>query len=715
MRTFGTPASKLVTTVVAGGVAIGACMAALLPGTAVFAKSYAYQSTGIGKLRALAQRSTVYDASGYPIAQLGTQNREDVNIDQVPKILQEAVIAVEDKSFWTNDGIDLNGVFRAAVKNISSGQISQGGSTITQQLVKQRILTSKRDVNRKVKEIILALRLNKKYAKKQILQEYLNTVYFGSGSYGVKAAVERFFLTKDAGSPFGIKGADLSSVTLGQAALLAGVINNPEGNNPFTNPRGAAIRRSVALQRMVAVGYITKAQEAQADAEPLPTIKPPSDLRPTNAWAAQVQSKLFSDPIYNLGKTVKERQDAVLRGGLKIYATEDSRLQNLAQSSVDRILSSPSGFTGSLVAIDPATGEVKAMVGGKGFGESQYNIATTPIGRQAGSTWKTITLATAMENGYSPNDSVDGTSPCSFGAQGTTANAEPGGGIMPLRQATSGSVNCAFVRTELSLGFPKIIDMAHKLGITQPTLKPILTLTLGTIESTALEMATVAATIAAEGIHHTPVFVSKIIGPDGQTIFDDKGIAGTRVMSKDGADCETDLLRGVVTNGTGTGAALNGRPVAGKTGTTDQRADANFLGFTPQLATFIWHGSPLARIPGAGFGGQFAASAFKDFMDAALAGKPSLPLPNPGPACARPGAMITPLGRLAGPGVFPGAGGAPTQITPVTPPPTVVITPPTAPPATAPPATLPVTVPTTTPPTTPPTMPCTPHGTPTCP
>jgi penicillin-binding protein 1A len=280
---------------------------------------------------------------------------------------------------------------------------------------------------------------------------------------------------------------------------------------------------------------------------------------------------------------------------------------------------------------------------------------------------------------------------------GKTQNAEPGG-VGTLRQQTAGSVNCAFARTELAIGFPKVIDTAHKLGITQQTLKPVLTLTLGTIESTALEMATVSATIAAEGVHHAPVFVSKIVGPDGQVLFDDKNVPGTQVISKDSADCETDLLKGVITGGTGTNAALNGRDAAGKTGTTDNLSDANFLEFTPQLADFVWHGNPLGRIPGAGFGGQAAAAASRDFMNSALQGQPALPLPDPGPDCARPGGLITENGRVAnGAGLFPG-GQTPV---PTTPPPTVVITPP----PTEPIITLPTPPPTDTTPTTPTTKP----------
>ncbi|HEY6316393.1 MAG TPA: transglycosylase domain-containing protein [Acidimicrobiia bacterium] len=694
MSRLGPVASRLLTTILVGGVAIGACLAALLPGTAVFAKAYSYQSNAIGKLRQLDQRSTVYDADGNVIGVLGTENRQDVRLAQVPKILQDAVISVEDHTFWTNDGIDLNGVFRAAVTNASSGQVLQGGSTITQQLVKQRILNSARTVNRKVKEIVLALRLNKEYTKSQILEQYLNTVYFGQGSYGVKSAVERFFLVPDAASPFGgVTQTQLSQVNIGQAALLAGLINNPTGDSPFSNPQGAKDRRAVALDRMVAEHYITQAQADYWNNTPLPTIVPPPDLRPTNAWVSEVESRLINDPVYSsLGRTAQERQNAVLTGGLQIYATENPTMQNQAQNVVNNDLSSPSGFTGSLVAMNPKNGEVEAMVGGPGFQSSQYNIATQYPGRQAGSTWKVITLAAALESGFSPNDQVDGTSPCSLPPWGMTQNAEPGGGVMTLRAATANSVNCAFARTQLAVGFPKLIDTAHAMGITQQTLKPVLTLTLGAIESTALEMATVASTIADEGMHHSPVFVSKIVGPAGQTIFDANTLPGQQVISKDTADCETDLLHGVITGGTGTGAALNGRDAAGKTGTTDGQTDANFLEFTggAQIADFIWHGNPLGRVPGAGFGGNYPASASRDFLNQALQGQPALPLPDPGPACQRPGGLITPQGRIASGAVFPGAPGAGGTPQPVAPPPSIVITPPT----------LPITTPTTSPVTT---------------
>ncbi|MFO7590986.1 MAG: transglycosylase domain-containing protein [Acidimicrobiia bacterium] len=702
MRRLPGALRRFLLTVVLGGVAVGACLAALIPGATAISEAHYFTSDKVQDLKGLAQRSTIYDSANNVIGVLGLENREEASLDEVPPLIQNAVIASEDKTFWTNDGIDVNSVFRAFVENLTSGKIEQGGSTITQQLVKNRILNSKRDINRKVKEIVLAIRLNEKFSKREILEQYLNTVYFGQGSYGVKSAVERFFLVAEPGAEFP-RGKTMAEVTPGEAALLAGLISNPEGNNPFLNPEGATRRRAFALGQMVDEGFITPEEEAAGNAEPLPTIKPVAELRPSSSWAEEVQDRLFKDPLYSvLGTTEQERRNNVLTGGLKIYASLDPRLQAAAQDAMNRVLPEKPGWTGSLVSIEPQTGLVKAMVSGPGFESSQYNIATSTPGRQAGSTWKVITLAAAMESGFSPADFVDGSSPCDFGpALGKTANAEGGRGRMTLRAATTGSVNCAYARTELAVGFNKVIDVAKKMGITQDTLKPILTLTLGTIESTATEMATVAATMASGGLHRPPAFISKIVGPDGEVVFDaTRDIVPTRAISADSAACALDIMRGVVSGGTGTAARLNGRDSAGKTGTTDNKADANFLHITPTLVSFTWHGNALARIPGAGFGGQIPARISKLYMDAALTGTPPQAFPDPGPACARKGAFILPTGRSATDGgQLPGADTVPTVE-----PPTVIINPPSTtrptspPPSTSPPSTSATTTTTSPPP-----------------
>jgi penicillin-binding protein 1A len=681
---------RFLVVVLGGCIATALCIALAIPAVLMVADAGSSRGPRLVPLRTLAQRSSILDADGNLLARLGLQDRVDVPLAAVPPILQNAVIAVEDQSFWDNPGIDLRGTLRAAMANLRSGKVEEGGSTITQQLMKNRVLTSKRTADRKFREMVLAVEYAKHYSKREILEQYLNTVYFGQGAYGVQSAVERFFLQP---GPFGFPySPQLSELTVGQAALLAGLIANPEGDNPFLHPDRAGERRAVALERMVGQGYISQSQADAANQEPLPSIKPTADLRPRSSWVEEVQDQLVNDARYAfLGANPDAREHRLLTGGLTVETTLDPAKQQAAQDAMNEILPEKEGFTGALVAIDPNTGAVRAMVAGPGFEHSQYNIATTPPGRQPGSTWKVITLAAALTSGMSPNDIVDGSSPCEFyGLLGRTENFEPGGGSMTLRAATAGSVNCAFARTELDVGFPPIIDLAHKMGIRQQTLQQVLTLTLGAIETTPLEMATVASTIASGGVRHWPTFVSRVLAPDGSVLYDGGTDPGERVLTPEVAACETDLLRGVITGGTGTNARLaDNRPVAGKTGTTDGRSDANFLGFTPQLAAFVWHGNAAGRVPGAGFGGDVPARIFKRFMDTALEGVPVAEFPDPGPVCARPPTRV-PVFTAPPPDPTPPPAPAP-RATPAAPPaPT--------PKPTTPPPTTPPTVPTTSPP-----------------
>jgi penicillin-binding protein 1A len=686
-------------TVALGGVAVGACLAALIPGVVEVATAHHYTTKTVGKLSVLAQPSTIYwDDGTAEMGTLGTQFRQPVTLDQVPKLLQDAVIATEDRTFWTNDGIDLGGTFRAFLTNLTSGKIEQGGSTITQQLVKNRILSSKRTVNRKVKEIEDALRLNEKFSKQKILEEYLNTIYLGSGSYGVKAAAARYFLAPTPGTPY-VHGKTLKELTVGESALLAGLIANPEGDNPFTHPDRAVRRRADVLRSMVEEGYITQAQADAANNEPLPTIQPPAEQRPHDYLVAEVQDQLLADP--RLGATVKERQDALLKGGLKIVTTFNQNLQTAAVNATTNDLPFQlPGWISALVSMDPGTGAVKAMVGGSDFTQNQYNIATHPVGRQPGSTWKVITLAGALQNGYSPNDIVDGSAPCSvpshFGDL-TTTNAEEGGGTESLWSATAESVNCAFVRLSTSVGQDKLIDLAHQMGIaqTRPTQNDkILTLSIGSIEATPLEMADVMSTVASGGIHRSPYVVARVVAPDGKVLLDNTNQLGSQVLDADVAACEQNVLRGVVMDGTGTKAAVDGQEIFGKTGTTDDKSNAWFIGANPsgfgtQLATAVWFGYAPRNLPGAGFGGDSAAPIFQAFMSAALAGQPDTPLPDPGPVCQRAGAWVNPDGGHGAPIPVQPVEPAPTEPPPDTSPPATAAPPPTtaAPPPTSAPAT----------------------------
>src|SRR5215213_6565001 len=605
------------------------CGAVLVPTVRMVANSVGIDDT-LGSLRALSQRSTIVARDGTtPLGVLGKEDRQDVALDEVPPV-----------------GIDVAAMARSMLTNLASGQVEEGGSTITQQLVKNRLLNAKRDVHRKVAELSLAIQLHERYSRRRILEEYLNTVYFGQGAYGIKAAAERFFVTTDPATG-AARSKHLDELTLSDAALLAGVISSPERYNPFTAPDRARDRRLTVLDRMVARGDITRAQADEAAAAPLPTQAPPSELRPRDYFTEQVQRLLLADP--RLGPTEAARERLLLSGGLQIVATLDPVAQQRAEAAVAQILPNDPRFTSALVAMDPSSGQVRAMVGGPGFDRFEYILATHQPGRQPGSTFKLITLAAALEAGYSPNDTLDGSSPCTATRTPlepwTTSNAEPGAGVETLREATAGSVNCAFAHLIASVGPQAVVDMAHRLGVTQ-NVPAYLSITLGTLETTPLEMATVASTLATGGIRHDPVFVEKVTAPGGRVLIDNTQPEGTRVLAQDVVDCENDVLRGVVDHGTGTNAQVPGYDVVGKTGTTDNKADAWFVGLAPQLATAVWMGAPDAAVPMTDvggievFGGTYPARIWQAFTASMLAGTPPQSFPPGGAVCDRPGKFV---------------------------------------------------------------------------
>jgi penicillin-binding protein 1A len=687
-------------------VGLALCTAVLVPAARLVAGAVGLDDT-LGPLRALSQRSTIVARDGTPLGVLGTQDRQDVRLAQVPRVAIDAVVDTEDATFWTNPGVDLAAMGRSLLTNIASGRVEEGGSTITQQLVKNRLLNDRRSVHRKAAELSLAIQLHERLSRRQILEEYLNTVYFGQGAYGIKAAAERFFVTTDP-TTGAQRGKHLDELTVADAALLAGVISSPERDNPFAYPEQARARRAVALDRMLQRGDITRKQADEANASPLPSQAPPTDLRPRDYFTDEVQRELLADP--RLGPTESARRRLLLSGGLHIVATLDPAAQQRAEAAVAQVLPADPRFTAALVAMDPATGHVLALVGGPGFDRFQYDLATHEPGRQPGSTFKLLTLAAALEAGYSPNDTLDGSSPCTVTHPPldpwTTDNAEPGAGVQTLREATAGSVNCAFAHLIASVGPQAVADMAHRLGVVQ-NVPAYLSITLGTQETTPIEMATVGSTLASGGVRHDPVFVEKVTAPDGRVLIDDTAPGGKRVLGQDIADCEDDVLRGVVDHGTGTGAQVPGYDVVGKTGTTDNKADAWFVGFSPNLAAAVWMGAPSGAVPMTDvggievFGGTYPARIWQAFAAAMLAGTPPMAFPAAGPVCDRPGTYVGdgPRNAAGAPGPDSSSGTRPPSAPPrAAPSPTAPPAPAaTAPPATAPPATAP---PPTAPPTT---------------
>ena len=608
--------------ILAGGVAIGVLLASISM-TINFAIREGMPINGAPVVFSkLPQESKFFDSEGTFLESVGIESREVTTLSNIPKLLQKSTIAVEDRRFYTNVGIDLRGMLRALVSNIQAKAIVQGGSSITQQLVKNRLLQNKTGFRRKALEVIMAFRVESEYSKKEILEEYLNTIYFGNGAYGVVVAAKKYF------------NKSIAELTVADTALLVGLIAAPERANVYKFPDEAKTRRAIALSAMRRDNLITEAEQNLANASDIP-VEPVAVEIVENPWVVEAQQRLLSDPLYSvLGDSIAERTKNIQTGGLIITLTKDAAIQAAADAAVSEVGTNKPGFVKALTAIDPKTGAVRAMITGYDFTTNKYNVATHYPGRQAGSAWKVINLAAAIEAGGSINDTVSGSSPCSFGPLGSTRNSGGSVGTLTLKEATIESVNCAHVRLELTTGFDKVIDTAYKLGITQRTLAPILSLTLGTIEVTTTEMASVAATLANEGVRFPVQFVETIKTKDGKVLFDYTQQPGTQTISANTASCVSDVLQEVINRGTGTKAQIN-RPAAGKTGTTDSTVDANFLGYTPDLAAFVWYGNPNYLEEGAGYGGDVPAQTWKTFMEKALSSVPITPFKEASPECTK--------------------------------------------------------------------------------
>ncbi len=580
--------------------------------------------------------STVYASDGHTVLAVlhASESRKPVPLSHVAKVLITAVLDTEDHRFYVHGGFDLPSALRALAAD-SSGAGIQGGSTIAQQLVKQTYLTSVQKISRKIKEAVLAVRLERKYTKNEILQAYLNSIYLGNGAYGVEAAANAYF------------GEHASGVDLPQAALLAGLIQNPSGYDPILNPEGARRRRAEVLGRMVHYGDITPAQAAAANATPLPTRRLEPHVQSdqiSDYYVLEVRDELLG-PNSPLGGTYDQRYQALFEGGLKIYTNLDPALQKAAERAV--AADSPPnkrGFEEGLVAIDPATGAVRAMVGGLGVKQSAYDVVTQGL-RQPGSGFKVFTLLAALQKGYSIYDTVDSQSPCAINFPTDHAlvshpinnDTGNGGGIVTVLNATALSINCAYIRLAHEVGLYNVIDMAHRLGISEK-LPPYPSMVIGSIAVHPIEMAAAYATLADDGVYHTPTFIRKVLDRSGATIFS-ASRRGHRVISSQLAREANVAFQAVVQYGTGTSAQLPGRQVAGKTGTTNSYVDAWFNGYTPQLEATVWMGDLHAEVPmvnvdgvAAVYGATFPAQTWNDFMAQALANAPLAAFLPPDPS-----------------------------------------------------------------------------------
>jgi penicillin-binding protein 1A len=591
----------------------------------------------LDQMSELSERSVVLARDGSVIDYLhADENREPIKLSQVPDSVVKAVIGVEDDRFWKHHGIDLRGMFRALATNVSAGEVRQGGSTLTQQLVKNSLLTPEKTVDRKVREALLAWRVEDHNSKKQILERYLNTVYFGNGAYGVQAAAEVYF------------GKKASQLDEADAVLLAGLIRNPVGYDPIAYPEEAVQRRRVVVDRLVTEHVLTTAQRDRVLARPLPRTVKSLEKKPNNEVVDLITQELINDR--RLGETKPERYNAIFKGGLRIYTTLDPTLGEAAHHAVDTIVPNTNGkFVAALASVEPSTGAVRAIVGGDVDqpGKHRFNLATQSH-RQPGSSFKAIVLVAALREGYGASTIVDGTSPCKVAFPDSNPyeleNAEgEGGGVMPLSEATADSINCAYVRLASAVGLKKIEEAAHDLGISED-LKDgscnclVPSMSIGGLYRgvNPLEMASAYAALANDGVYHKPYYVERVLDRHGKVLF--RGATkGEQRVSVQVARQAVSILRGVVTGGTGTRANPGKWPTFGKTGTTQDYTDGWFVGSTRQLAAAVWMGAPLGNVPMRNvggikvFGGTYPARVFGQYMRTAMAGRPALAVPSPDP------------------------------------------------------------------------------------
>lgn len=593
--------------------------------------------------RIQAMPSTVYDGDGN---QIGEFREFDLTLEMtpedVPRVLKDAAVAAEDGRFWQHEGFDVEGLARAALANYREGDTVQGGSTITQQLIRERYLTRDQTVERKLNEIILAARFERDLAadlgseleaKEEILFEYLDTVYFGAGAYGAAAAAETYFRKP------------VSELNLSEAATMAGVIPAPSRFSPREDLNTSEERRRTVLRRMLDEGFVTQEEYDDAIGQ---TLWPASQGDPPGPATVVHPPPLADSATYPyfvdyVRSYLLERYgpETVYRGGLEIHTTIDPELQGLAEAAVGGTLDGTEPpLEMSLVSVEPSTGFVKTLVGGRDFEDSQVNLALGGVyGMQPGSVFKVFTAAKALEEGMGPDTAYDSPSVLQIPGCGGTCSIQGGpGGSVDMARAVSSSVNTYFVQLIMDLGPDEVAELANRMGVSRITLDQEYNvgLTLGAFEVSPLDMAASFAVFANRGIRNDATPVAYVERHDGSMLEDNREREGVQAIHQGVADHSTEMMLGVVEGGTGTGASI-GRPVAGKTGTSQANRDAWFAGYTPQLATAVWMGhrdepQSLYNIQGYGqvFGGGLPASTFANFMGPAHEGLEVEEFPEPG-------------------------------------------------------------------------------------
>ena len=558
-----------------------------------------------------AASSQIYDINGNELANVhAEQNRVPVKISQVPEHLKDAFIAVEDVRFYDHAGVDPKGIMRALIANITNKGVAEGGSTITQQLAKNAYLTQDRTYKRKIQEIFLALQLERRYTKDEILELYLNQIYFGQGAYGVQAAAKTYF------------GKDVKDLDLNECAMLAGIPKSPNYFSPLNNLQAAQERKAVVLDQMAKYGYISSSTAAKTKAESLNLVKP--QKQETNGLAAYFIDYVTQQMIEKYGA------DAVYQEGLKIYTTLDVDMQKAAEAAMQNLPTYSTDGSGNkqpqgaLVAIEPSTGYIKAMVGGRGT--DQFNRATMAE-RQPGSSFKPFVFAAALENGLTPSSTVED-KPINIGGWQPQNYSRNFNGTVTMRYVAEQSLNVPTIKIAQEVGMEKIIYLAEKMGISTfvkegsaNDMNYAVSIGGMTKGVTPLEMTSAYGTFANDGVHVEPVAIVKVLNQKGE-VLEEAHPKSEQVLKKSTANNLTSMLMGVIARGTGTRANI-GRPAAGKTGTTDNYQDAWFVGYVPELVTGVWVGCDDNARMGSMTGGPTPATIWKAFMSKVVQGMPN--------------------------------------------------------------------------------------------
>jgi penicillin-binding protein 1A len=515
---------------------------------------------------------TILSADGQVVHKIGPVTREKLTPETLPALVEEAFIAAEDRRFYQHDGIDPVGIGRALVRNITQGSVEEGASTITQQLARTVFLSQDRTLVRKVKEAALAGKLERQLSKRQILTEYLNVVYLGSSAYGVADAAWVYFS----------KAPD--QLNLAEAALIAGLPPAPSVYSPLVNPDLALERRAVVLRRMQEAGFISEAEQREAQSTPL-------QLKPAEPKYWDSQAPWFSSWVQQELPNVLTKEQLEV-GGLTVRSSVNLAWQGQAQKAIDTYATG--GMEGALVAMEPGTGLVRAMVGGTDFKASQFNRAAQAL-RSPGSTFKLFVYLTALKEGMLPERVFRDSARCFAGyCPKNFGNRYMGAVSMVV--ALQNSLNTVAVGLLQELGFDKVIETAKSLGITRE-MGRFYPMALGAYEQTVVDMTAAYAAINNGGIYVKPTPFEEILGPDGELLWSRRveGDAGRRAVGSDIAAMMLWMLQQAVQSGTGGGAALPDRPVAGKTGTSEGGRDLWFIGSIPQLTTGVWLGYDSSR------------------------------------------------------------------------------------------------------------------------